>query len=344
MKIVVRGTNWIGDAVMTVPALTALRRAFPDAHITLQTRSAAAQVFEGADFIDDILDIDAGRSKMASVRSQSRALRERRFDLGISFTNSVEAAAVQTLARVPVRFGYATRGRGLLLTDAVPVPEWKAERHEVYYYLNLIEAVKAKYLGSPSGEAVAPQLVLSISRDRLDAAAEFLRDRGVDASRPVIALGVGSTNSRAKRWPADRYASLAERLADELNANILIVGSDGDGNVANDVIAQTRSNVIDLCGQTTVSEAAAILASVDLLISNDMGLAHLAPAVGCATIVIFGPTNEITTRPFSENAEIIRRPVDCSPCMLRDCPIDHRCMTGISVDEVFDRAKAKIGK
>ena len=127
----------------------------------------------------------------------------------------------------------------------------------------------------------------------------------------------------------------------DLNADILLVGSDGDRDVADEVIALARTKLIDICGLTSVAEAAAILAECDLLIANDMGLAHLAPAVGTETIVIFGPTNDVTTRPLSERAEVIRNPVECSPCMLRDCPIDHRCMTGVSVQTVFERAAAR---
>lgn len=341
MKILVRGTNWIGDTVMTVPALTELRRAFPDAHITLHARPAAAEVLQDADFIDEIIPIGS-RSKAVSIFSQTRQIRNGGFDVGITFTNSPESAAVQWLARVPLRFGYATKRRTKFLTDAIDVPEWKNDRHEVYYYLNLIEAVKAKLLGSEAVPVTDPELVLNVSAEKLADAADTLSELGIDRSRPLVALGIGSTNSRAKRWPADRYAALADRLASETKAQILLVGSNGDKDVAAEVKRLAMSKMVDICGQTSVAEAMAILGRADLLISNDMGLAHLAPAVGTATIVIFGPTNDVTTRPFSQNAEIIRRLVDCAPCMLRDCPIDHRCMTGVSVDEVFERARARI--
>lgn len=342
MKILVRGTNWIGDTVMTVPALTELRRAFPGAHITLHARPAAAEVLQDAGFVDEIIPI-GGRSKAGSIFSQTRQIREGKFDLGITFTNSPESAAVQWLARVPVRFGYATQRRSKFLTDAIEVPEWKNERHEVYYYLSLIESVKTKILGADAVAETDPALILNVSAEKLAAAAGKLSELGVDRTRPLVALGIGSTNSRAKRWPADRYAALADRLALETSAQILLVGSNGDKEVAAEVKRLATATMIDICGQTSVGEAMAILGQADLLISNDMGLAHVAPAVGTPTIVIFGPTNDVTTRPFSQNAEIIRHFVDCAPCMLRDCPIDHRCMTGVSVDEVFDRAKARLG-
>ena len=342
MKIIVRGTNWIGDAVMTVPALTQLRLSFPDAHITLQSRPAAAAVFEGADFIDEVLLIKPARSKIAGILSQIRTVRRGKFDLGIIFTNSAEAAIVYKFGGVPLRFGYASGGRRILLNRSLPVPGWKNDRHEVYYYLELADSAIADFNGTQTGDRPEPDLRLRVAPTRLDRAMALMNELGIDPAHPIVALGVGSTNSRAKRWPAERFARLADRLATEINSNIVLVGSAEDRSVSTLVSGLTNCSPVDLCGKTTVSEAAAILASSDLLISNDMGLAHLAPAVGTPTIVIFGPTNENTTRPFSAKADIIRKVVECSPCMLRDCPIDHRCMTGVTVDDVFDFARNKL--
>ena len=163
----------------------------------------------------------------------------------------------------------------------------------------------------------------------------------LSGSTNVVGLGVGSTNSRAKRWPAERFAELCDRLS-ETGSKVLLMGSEADRDVSQLVAAQARFKPIDLCGITSLEEAAAILSQLDLFVSNDMGLAHLAPAVGTQTVVIFGPTNPETTRPFSDLATVIREPVECSPCMLRDCPIDHRCMTRIGVDQVFEIAKSRL--
>jgi heptosyltransferase II len=342
MKILVRGTNWIGDAVMTVPALKELRRGFPKADITLQTRRAAADVFEDADFIDRLIPIKDGGSRFASILGQAREIRPERFDVGIILTNSIEAAIVQRLGGVARRFGYATQRRSAFLTDALSVPTWKDVRHEVYYYLNLIESIEKQLGREPRPSDTQPYPELTVSRLRRAAARKMLDEYGVRSSRPLIALGVGSTNSRAKRWPAERFAALATLLVSKVNADILLIGSAGDKAVADEVKRLAQADLIDLCGMTGVGEAAAILAECDLLIANDMGLAHLAPAVGTKTIVIFGPTNDVTTRPMSEHAEVIRHHVECSPCMLRDCPIDHRCMTGVAVESVLDRASARL--
>jgi heptosyltransferase-2 len=337
MKIVVRGTNWIGDAVMSIPALRRLRQIFPDAKITLHTRPWATGIFCDADFIDEILTFEPEASKFKTVITQSKILKKKGFDLAVLFPNSFESALVAKMARVPKRFGYAKDARRFLLTNAVEIPEWKNEKHEVFYYLNLIAEIEKEYFGARNVSENETGTELKISDERRSEARKTLEENGIDLSKKVIALGVGSTNSRAKRWLAGSYAELNDRLQTELNAGVILVGSKDELDVSREVFEKSEKKPVVLTGKTNLSEAVAILSEIDLLVSNDMGLAHVAPAVGTKTIVIFGPTNEKTTRPIG--SEIIRKPVECSPCMLRTCPIDHRCMTRISADEVFEKAK-----
>jgi len=336
----VRGTNWVGDAVMTIPALRHLRRLFPDAELTLHTRAWAEGIFRDAAFIDKILTFDKTKSKIKDAVAQSQELKRHAFDLAVLFPNSFETALVAKLAKIPRRFGYAKESRSFLLTDAVPIPAWKNERHEVFYYLNLVAEIEKKYFARETIFENEPPIDLSVSGERRAAARRILEAHEVDLSRKTVALGVGSTNSRAKRWPAESYAKLNDLLQSELNANVLLVGAKDEAEVAAEVFAKAEKKPLILTGKTNLAEAVAVLSEIDLLVSNDMGLAHVAPAVGTATIVIFGPTNEKTTRPVG--SEIIRRAVDCAPCMLRDCPIDHRCMTRISPAEVFEAAKKKL--
>jgi heptosyltransferase-2 len=336
MKIVVRGTNWIGDAVMQIPALRQLRRVFPAAHITLHTRTWAQGIFEDANFLDEILTFEKTDSKIKDALAQAKILRGKNYDLAVLFPNSFESALVATLASIPKRFGYAKDARGFLLTDAVKIPEWKTTRHEVFYYLHLVAAVEKKIVGAETVLADAPTIDLEVSGDRKTRARKTLVENGVDTSRKIVALGVGSTNSRAKRWSAESYAELNDRLQNEANADVILVGAADELEISNVVYERSKNKPIILTGKTDLAEATAILSLVDLLVSNDMGLAHVASAVGAKTLVIFGPTNPRTTRPW--NAEIIYKNVECSPCMLRDCPIDHRCMTRISADEVFSKA------
>lgn len=337
MKILVRGTNWIGDAVMTIPALRELRRIFPSAQISLHTRKWAQGIFQDASFIDEIIAFEKTGSKIKDSLSQSKQIKKQNFDLAVLFTNSFESALVYKLAKIPRRFGFAKEGRSFLLTDSVPMPSWKNERHEVFYYLNLIAEIENSYFGRKSVLENAPDTKLEISDERKIEARKVLEKNGVDLSKKTVALGAGSTNSRAKRWQAESYAKLNDLLQNDLNCNVVLVGAFDEIEVANKVANFSNKKPIILTGKTDLSEAVGILSEIDLLISNDMGLAHIAPAVGTKTLVIFGPTNEKTTQPI--NSEIIRKNVDCAPCMKRDCPIDHRCMTQISPEEVFEKAR-----
>lgn len=335
-RIVVRGTNWVGDAAMTVPALRELRLLFPKAHLTLATRPWAREMFAEADFLDELLVYE--RRGLASVLSQVREWKDRRFDLAILFQNAFEAALIPALARVPYRIGYATQRRGFLLTHALGIPDWRSSRHEVFYYLNIVAAVeRIFYKNQRAVESYQPDVHLGISATRKANAVKLLASHGVKGDRKLIALCPGSINSRAKRWPAERFATLADLLIDA-NAEVVLIGSPEERDVSVEVAQGMRHQPITLTGRTSLSEAVEILDAVDLLITNDTGPAHIAASLGRPSLVIFGPTNPLTTQPFSTAAEIVRHPPECAPCMLRDCPIDHRCMTAISPAEVFSRA------
>jgi len=336
-RVVVRGTNWVGDSLMTVPALRALRRVLPDAEITLVIRPSAQGIFSEADFVDDVLLYD--RKGVFSVIPQVREWRRRKFDLAVLFQNAFEAALIPFLAGVPLRLGYATESRQALLTHPLDLPDWRSSRHEVFYYLYLVTALEQMLFGASTIFETDPDASIQISEVRKSAAKELLRAHGVREDEPVVALCPGSINSRAKRWPAEAYAALADRLIDT-QRQVLLIGSKEEADVSREVTSRMRHQPIVLTGQTTLDQITAVLAGVDLIVTNDTGPAHIGAALGRPTIVIFGPTNPLTTRPFSPAAEILRHPPDCAPCMLRDCPIDHRCMTAITVDEVFEHSHA----
>ena len=223
------------------------------------------------------------------------------------------------------------------------MPPWKDERHEVYYYLNLVEEAGNILLGVRPEMPENPSLELPVSEYRRRDARAIFKQNGVHTG-PVVVLAAGSTNSRAKRWGIENYAALNDRLQEELGANVVLLGAQEEVEISDRIRALSRHKPIDLAGKTTLGQAAAVLAEARIMVSNDMGLAHVAPAVGTETIIIFGPTNHVMTRPFSPRAEIIRAGVECSPCMFRDCPIDHRCMTRISVSQVFERVREKLGQ
>lgn len=334
-----RGANWVGDAVMTIPALRELRRLLPGAHLTLATRPWAEKIFAGADFIDDIIALEADAGRRRGVFGEAGRWRARRFDLAVLFPNAFAPALVAALARVPVRVGYATQGRGALLTHRLAVPEWRGSRHEVFYYLNVVAGLGRLMQGTSDVESREPQLGLVVSEARRQEALRLLGEQGVRAGGgPLVALCPGSTNSRAKRWPAERFAALADLLSERTGARVVLIGAGEELEISEQVARLMRAPATMLTGRTDLSQTAALLGAADLLVTNDTGPAHVAAAVGCPVVVIFGPTNPVTTRPFSQQAAVVRRPPDCAPCMLRDCPIDHRCMTAITAEEVFEHS------
>jgi heptosyltransferase-2 len=336
-SVVVRGTNWVGDSVMTVPALRALRRVLPEAKITLVARPSAVGIFADADFVDEILIYK--RKNLFSVVGQVREWRRRKFDLAVLFQNAFEAALIPFLAGVPLRLGYATESRQALLTHPLALPDWRSSRHEVFYYLYLVTALEQLTAGASTICESDPDCSLEISEKRRAEASKLLHAHGVRKGEPVVALCPGSINSRAKRWPADAYAALADRLIDS-RRQVLLIGSAEELDVTREVTSRMQQQPIVLTGKTSLDQITAVLSLVDLVVTNDTGPAHIAAALGRPTLVMFGPTNPLTTRPFAPVAEILRHPPDCAPCMLRDCPIDHRCMTAITVDEVFEHSHA----
>lgn len=333
-RIIVRGTTWVGDSVMTVPALRALRRLFPDAEITLSVRSWARGLFANVDFIDHLLVFE--RKNSFSFLSQAREWRSQNFDLAVLFQNAFEAALIPFFARVPVRVGFATESRQALLTHPVPTPDWRNDKHEVFYYLYLIAALEQGLLGTSTVMDFDPDISIELPEFAKAQAVALLRSNGVTDGKQVVAVCPGSINSRAKRWPASSYATLSDRLIEE-GRQVVIIGSKDELEVTEEVLKQMRRSPVVLTGKTSLEQITAILAAVDLVVTNDTGPAHIASALGRSTLVIFGPTNPLTTRPFSPLAEVLRHPPDCAPCMLRDCPIDHRCMTAITVSEVFEK-------
>jgi heptosyltransferase-2 len=336
-RVVVRGTNWVGDAVMTVPALRALRRLLPDAEITLVIRPWARGVFTDQKFVDNVLVYD--RRNAFSVINQIRAWKSREFDLALLFQNAFEAAVIPFFAGVPIRLGYATESRQKLLTNPVPLPDWRSSEHEVFYYLYLVAALEQALFGSNTLFEHEPDIGLELAESKGEDARKLLFQSGLTDESSIIAICPGSINSRAKRWPAERFAKLGDELIEQ-GKQVLLIGSKDEEDVTSDVTSRMRNAPVVLTGKTTLDQLIGVLSISSLVVTNDTGPAHIAASLGRPTLVIFGPTNPLTTRPFSSQAEILRHPPDCAPCMLRDCPIDHRCMTAITVEEVLEHSLA----
>ena len=342
IKILVRGTNWLGDAVMTIPALHRLRVSFPHAYITLLAPPRAAEVFIGFPDVDEVVVYLRKEKGKQAFLDAMRALRKERYDVAILFQNAFEAALLSILSGVKVRIGYDTQRRGVLLTHKLQRGEQHRNRHQTQDYLDLVAVAERACLGGEVAltRQAAPALIASSAQ--MQAATALLQRQGLKAdAQKLIALNVGATNSRAKCWPEDRFAALADRMVAELKARIVFIGADSERANAAQVMAQMKHQqaALNLAGETSIAELIGLLARCDLVVTNDTGPAHVAAALNRPTLTIFGPTNEFETAPLGLHAELIRvDDIECARCMHRDCPIDHRCMARLSVDAVVAKA------
>jgi heptosyltransferase II len=342
-NILVRGTNWLGDAVMTTPALRRLRVAFPAARLTLLATPRTTGLFTGSSLVDSVLIYHRQEEGVPAFWQMTRVLRAHQFDLALLFQNAFEAALLAKLGEIPLRLGYAAQGRSLLLTHRLKRGKQHRNRHQVHDYLDLVLLAERLYPGNPATPLVPSDLLptLHANIDQMQEAEVLLRQQGIETPRhPLIALNAGATNSRAKCWPEDRFAALADLLARRLQAQIIFVGAPSERENAARVLAQMQTrSALNLAGETSVMQLVGLLARCDLLISNDTGPAHIAAALGRPTLTLFGPTNEFETAPTGKRAALLRvADIECARCMHRVCPIDHRCMTRLEVAAVAERA------
>lgn len=335
-RILVRATNWIGDAVMSLPALHALRERFPQARISILARPWVAGLYGREPFCDEIIpyDVPSGRRGWWAKWQVSRQLRQRQFDCAILFQNAFEAAALVWLARIPVRIGYDRDGRGRLLTRPVAVPKkGETPAHQRFYYLELLRRA-----GIIAGYSPDSPVFLS---GAAQAAAEGKHRLQQMSLGRTIGVAPGAAYGGAKRWITERFAESAIRLARERQADIAVFGSAQESPICRAVYESITASGVrcaDLSGKTTLAELIELMASCDLCLTNDSGPMHIASALGVPTVAVFGSTDAAATGPAGSHSRIVQEPVECSPCLLRECPIDHRCMVRVETDRVVSVA------
>ena len=312
-RIAIRAPNWLGDVILSLPALRDVRRAFPSARITVLARPSVAPLYEAVREVDAI--VEAG-----SVLSQAAALRGG-FDLVIFFTNSIGTALAGALAAVPERWGYATEGRRFLLTRSAPVPAEIRGRSQVNYYRAMLAA-----MGIPTSDG----LDTSISPPP----AWLQNARALLGDGSFVGVAPGAAKGTAKQWPPDRFAAAADRLSESIGARVVLLGASADEPAAAAVSRAMRHPPLNLCGRTDLRTFVGAIASLDALVANDSGAMHVGAALGVPTVGVFGPTNPDETHPVGTRAGFVRGVAECSPCRHVTCPIDHRCMTSVAPDAV----------
>ncbi len=378
-RILIRGTNWLGDAVMTTPALLRLREKFPDAHIAILTPEKLKDLWLHHPAIDEIISFAPNESvwkiaKKLRLRLGAEVLRATEnkfhagyikpfplFDLALVLPNSPRSAIEAWLAGIPKRIGYARPWRNFFLTqiiapraDAVKMQKRSVREilkltaenskfkiqnsklgppaHQIFEYLHLTSALGA------NSEPLPPQLV--VTPEEIEATKKKF---GLDKiSNLIFGLNPGAEYGPAKRWPVERFISAAKEIGQKTNCTWILFGGKNDLEITNQIesaIRQPQSTIVNLAGQTSLRELMALLKSCRVLLTNDTGPMHVAAALGIPVVAIFGSTSSELTGPISSNEvqhQIIKSNVPCSPCFLRECPIDFRCMNSISVEQVVE--------
>ena len=342
MKILIRATNWVGDAIMALPALRAVRGRFPGAHIAILARPYVADLYRGQGIADGLISYDSNGAH-TGLRGRSRLtryLRSERFDVALLLQNAFDAAWLAWRAGIRERIGYARDGRGLLLTNAVPVPKsGEIPAHEQFYYLELLR--RAGWLDQAKGET---SIALNVDPKAGNIAEHILLGAGVRPSSLRIAIGAGASYGSAKCWPPERFAEVANQLAAESDADVILFGTPAEASVSVAISAQLRRAPIDLTGKTTIADIPALLSRCHLFIGNDSGAMHAAAAVGLPVVAIFGPTDPLGTAPVTPRCTIVQGKPYCSPCFLRRCPTDHRCMKNVTPQAVADAARSWLSR
>ncbi|MBE7414008.1 MAG: lipopolysaccharide heptosyltransferase II [Deltaproteobacteria bacterium] len=335
-KVLVRVPNWIGDAVMCLPALEALKGLYPSSNITVLAKSKVIPIFANNPAISEILEFGSKKGGILGNLSVSSELKGRGFDTALLFQNAFEAAFLSFLSRIPERVGYARDLRSAFLTKAVPViPEVK-RKHQVFYYLSLVEA-----LGRSVDKDIAPVPKLYISKEEAGWARGFLKENGI-SGRPLFGAAPGASYGPAKMWPPERFASVLNELAEARKGAALVFGGPDDREACG-ALKRAYPRALDLSGALSLRQSMSLMSLLDAFITNDSGPMHISAALGVPTIAIFGSTDSVLTGPVGKKTAVVGRKMECSPCFKRECKFGHyECLRAIKADEVLKAAKGLV--
>ena len=340
-KIIIKSVNWVGDTILTTPSIRLVRRQYPDARIVVIARPWVADVLRDNPDIDDIWVVNESKDPAVFFKLLFR-IRKERFDLGIVFPNSFISAFILWAGGVRHRIGYNRDGRGWMLSERIPVTPDILKKHQVEYYLDILQSI------CPMGTAER-NLILPVNETARKKVQALLREKGIDdeleRSYPLVGINPGAFYGSAKRWLPERFAAVADYLQLKHTARVIVTGTSQEKPIVDDIIKMTHEkNIYSVAGEINLRELTALLDSLDVYITNDSGAMHVAAAVGTPVVAIFGSTDWLTTAPYSDKAVIVRKDIECAPCLKRDCPEDHACMKAITVEDVTSRADAQLAR
>lgn len=342
-RILVVLPGWVGDLVLATPALRAMKARFPEARFTGLLKGPYRPILEGGDWFDELLAWPGGGKRGDRHRAflrLARELRARRFDWAVLMANSFRSALLARLAGIRRRIGYDRDGRGMLLTDRllarrddgrfVPVP--------MIRYYNAI----ARYLGCDRCPT-QPELFTTDEQER--EVTELLAARGVRAGQPIVVINPAAAFGPAKCWLPDRFAQVADQLIEGQGAAVFIVGGPNEVGVVRAVgRSMQRAGHVMADPVLKLGPLKALIRRASLLVTNDTGPRHFANAFGTPVVTVFGPTDQRWTLTDAPHEVSLQVPVDCGPCMKRECPLDHRCMKGIEVAEVLESGRSLLAE
>lgn len=342
-KILIVAANWLGDAVMATPAILALRRKFPDAHITAVARPYVVEVLEGLDCLDDLRGLEGLRNRagLVGLLRDARRLRPERFEMAVIFPNSFRTALFAYIAGAPRRVGYSRECRGFLLTDSLrPVKSGReyTPRPMVDYYLELVGL-----LGAPTDDR---RMRLAVTPREREAAEALLGRFEVRGDARIALVSPGAAFGSAKCWPPENFAAVADALV-ERGFEVLVVTGPKEGEIGERIGAAAGADLKPFWrARVPLGMLKALVARSSVMITNDSGPRHFAAALGVPVVTIMGPTDPRWSDTGYEREALLRKDVECGPCMLRTCPLDHSCMRLVTPEEVaaaVDRLVAGAG-
>jgi len=335
-RILIRATNWIGDAVMSMPAFEAVRENFPESHIAVLARPWVVPLYESHPAANEVIPYGRGngyRKNFFELLGAIRIVRSLHFDMAVLFQNAFEAALIARIAGIKIRAGYNTDARGFLLSHSVARETDVLKGHQVEYYLTLLRAL--------GWEAPSRDPVLRAGSESVTRARSLLSAKGIEDHDLLVGLSPGAAYGPAKRWPVERFAAIGDRAIREWGAKVVIIGTEKEKELGETLVSAAAPGVVNLCGMTMLGDALALIQRCQVFVSNDSGLMHVAAALQVPTVAIFGSTDSVATGPRGKNSTIVKQNMECSPCLKPECPVGYRCLLAVQPDDVW-RAMEKL--
>jgi len=344
-KILVVLPNWIGDAVMSVPAISQIRERFPSDRITIIGLPHISELFYESPYVDEIrvYKKDSPFSKRG-LAAAGLSLRSEKFDMALLLPNSFRSALLVRLAGIPLRCGYNRDGRGLLLTMPVRLTPQIKKLHQVEYYLHLVRSIE-QVLGTELNSVPNTMgKLLFLSQKEIQQAKETLDKNHITPDDLLIGINPGAAYGSSKRWYPERFSQVAAALVQKYHAKIILFGGPGERDIAEEIVRGSGPSLFNMAGQTTIRGLMALLSQCRLLITSDSGPMHIAAALGVPVAAIFGSTDPALTTPIGTGHVVVRKDVPCSPCFRRECPTNLECMDLIQVEDVLGSVEKILGQ